>query len=173
MLADYPESLPDAIKVAEFTQASMPDGLPDRPKPLDREGMRVLCKMVISELMEGASTVTEDPVGFVKECLNTDLPQGSKKFGELDLVDTIAEQADFVVDACYYMYNWLARYGINAAPVMEAVHKANMDKRFPDGKFHRRPEDNKIIKPDGWKEPDLRPIIQHQIDNGSWVHPDI
>lgn len=42
---------------------------------------------------------------------------------------------------------------------LRIVHGANMNKRNKDGKFIRNKE-GKIIKPEGWKEPDLSVVLQ-------------
>ena len=45
-----------------------------------------------------------------------------------------------------------------------------MDKRDPKtGKFIHREFDGKIIKPIGWKSPDITGEILKQLEYGSWV----
>lgn len=77
----------------------------------------------------------------------------------LEVRNIITAQADALADIVYYIYDTGFRYaGYNVSDIVKEVHKANMNKRFPDGTFHRR-EDGKIIKPTGWMEPDLYKIL--------------
>lgn len=46
------------------------------------------------------------------------------------------------------------------APAVEAVLKANDDKRFPDGTYHHD-ANGKIVKPEGWQRPDISPFVDH------------
>jgi hypothetical protein len=157
-----------ASHVAEFTYETM-DGVPAKPEPFDLKQMRFLCRMVMSELMEGVATLTDDPVAFLRECLDTDLPspRHSQMSGKFEL---LKEHMDMGVDIIYYVCNIFARNGMNLDPIFEEVHKANMNKRHPDGKFHRRKSDGKIEKPPGFKEPELDHIVKRQLEQGSWVH---
>ena len=70
----------------------------------------------------------------------------------------VYEQADAMIDLIYFALGSLVEMGIEPEKIFEAVHKANMEKLWPDGKPRRDP-DGKIIKPAGWKEPDLRGIV--------------
>ena len=52
--------------------------------------------------------------------------------------------------------------------IFSLVHAANMAKRDPEtGKFLKR-EDGKIIKPKGWKAPDVEGEVVRQDVEGSW-----
>ena len=51
--------------------------------------------------------------------------------------------------------------------IFDVVHAANMAKRDPTtGKFIRREDDGKIIKPAGWQPPDVTAEIKRQISVG-------
>lgn len=85
-----------------------------------------------------------------------------------DEATVISEQADAFVDVYYYMLNAAAKKGINVSKIFDIVHGANMAKRDPTtGKFLKR-DDGKIIKPAGWKAPDIKSEIQRQLTDGSW-----
>ena len=71
-----------------------------------------------------------------------------------------AEQADALVDICYYALNAASKLGMDLDPVFSEVHAANMRKQI-DGKF-KRDYSGKVIKPDGWKPPDVLKEIQRQ-----------
>jgi len=83
--------------------------------------------------------------------------------------DLIAAQNDALVDSWYYSLNMAAKHGVNLSSIFDIVHAANMAKRDPvTGKFKHRESDGKIIKPKGWKSPDVEGEITRQITQGSW-----
>lgn len=71
---------------------------------------------------------------------------------ELREATTVADQVDAYIDAIYFGVGGLVDIGVDAGPIWEIVHRANMAKVQPDGTVKRR-EDGKIIKPDGWQDP--------------------
>merc|ERR1719168_400256 len=84
------------------------------------------------------------------------------------LHELIAEQGDAFVDIWYYSLNAMAKKGVNLSKIFELVHNANMAKRDPEtGKFLKR-DDGKIIKPKGWRAPNVSEEIKRQADFGSW-----
>ena len=153
--------------VKEFTEQSLGITLPTKPSKMSKEEVRFIVRMVLSEMLELCATITpnvESAFEFFKECYwSVDRP---KEFNPDSKSDTeiMAEQYDSFVDAWYYMLNTAVKKGVNLDFIFRVVHEANMAKRFPDGTFHRRPEDGKIIKPEGWKEPDIVGEIKKQLD---------
>ena len=80
----------------------------------------------------------------------------------------IGEQADAFVDMWYYSLNAMAKKGVNLSRIFDLVHEANMAKRDPQsGKFLKR-ADGKIIKPKGWRAPNVGQEILSQMKNGAW-----
>lgn len=155
-------------KVKEFTEQSKGNPLPNYPSLMNKDEVKFIIKMVISEMTEMAQTVCDSPqeaLEFVRDCVGTDTNMSYKK--PTDEMHLIAEQADSAVDAEYYLKNAFAKKGVNLDRIFTIVHKANMDKKFPDGTFHRR-EDSKVIKPDNWKEPDITSEIEYQKQHGAW-----
>ncbi len=153
-------------KVLEFTRATGFE-CPDKPRSMGINSVKFLIRMVSSELVELAQTVTDnyaEAVDMVQTSADCDL---NKDYAKPVGAQLIADQADALVDIQYYMYNAAVKHGLNLDSVFDLVHSANMAKRFPDGEFHRR-DDGKIIKPDGWVEPDVRSEIGRQIIYGSW-----
>lgn len=75
---------------------------------------------------------------------------------------------DAVADIMYYLLDFCTKQGYNIDRIMDLVHGANMNKRQPDGKFHKR-EDGKVVKPKDWKEADLKTEVEKQIKDGSWT----
>jgi predicted HAD superfamily Cof-like phosphohydrolase len=152
--------------VKEFTEQSLGVKLPIKPSKMTKEEVRFIVRMVISEMMELCTTVSptvKDALDLFDDCIKTtDKP---KPFHPETKTDTeiMAEQYDSFVDAWYYMLNTAVKKGANLDRIFQVVHGANMAKKFPDGTFHRR-EDGKVIKPEGWKEPDVVGEIQKQLE---------
>nr|DAE84707.1 MAG TPA: hypothetical protein [Caudoviricetes sp.] len=80
--------------------------------------------------------------------------------------DTIHMDMDAMVDLLYFVVGTTVEMGIDPSVIFDIVHNANMTKLFPDGKPHYN-ELNKVIKPEGWREPDsdIKDYIDHLIDN--------
>lgn len=72
-----------------------------------------------------------------------------------DLDDTIVEIADGLADTIYVCIGAALEFGIPLAEVWRRVQEANMAKVDPKTRKVRKREDGKILKPDGWKEPDV------------------
>lgn len=149
--------------VKEFTNCCGFD-TPDKPNVMNKDEVYFLIKMMIDELLEFAATVSE-PVE-AKEMFSKILNESkdvAKSEGPKEKI--IADQVDALVDSYYYSLNACAKKGVNFSKVFNLVHFANMAKRDPEtGKFLRR-EDGKIIKPVGWKEPDIHGEIVKQMKN--------
>jgi len=161
----------NAIAVREFTEG-VRGNQPDRPSlPLSRDKVEFIVSMVCSEMVELLQTVMnpdENPISVIKTLCDKDYNKNYVKPASDNTVSIIAEQADAMVDAMYYMYDTATRMGVNLDKVFNVVQEANMAKRGPNGKFIIRPSDNKIIKPDDWREPNIREEIERQIKDGGW-----
>ena len=118
----------------------------------------VACK---DNLPNKPTRISEERIAFIRKMVNDEM-------GELEKSKTIAEQADALVDAIYYICDFAATHGINLDPLFEIVHDANMQK-IVNGKVIRR-EDGKILKPEGWQDPGpkLEAEIKNQIENGAF-----
>lgn len=151
--------------VKEFTEESMECKLPNKPQLMNKDEVKFIVRMVLSEMLELCATVTPD-----NQQANQLFEECAKQVDHLRVrepicrteSEVIAEQYDAFVDAWYYMLNTSAKKGVDLDGIFRVVHEANMAKRFPDGVFHRR-EDGKVLKPDGWKEPDIVGEINRQI----------
>ena len=73
----------------------------------------------------------------------------------------ILDVADAICDIMYIAIGTAQEYGLSDRLVMlfDEVHSSNMSKLGPDGKALFR-EDGKILKPESYREPKLRPIIE-------------
>jgi predicted HAD superfamily Cof-like phosphohydrolase len=157
----------EAERVKDFTLGAGRD-VPNRPRQMTRDEVLFLVGMKLSEIVELVQTVTDttdEAVELVRNRVTVDLKRNYKK--PEDVIQIMADQADAVVDCNYYGYDAFAKCGINLSKVFDVVHQANMNKRFSDGTFHKR-DDGKIIKPEGWVEPNIYEEIQRQMNNGSW-----
>ena len=68
-----------------------------------------------------------------------------------DMVKT----ADGIVDSIYVLVGMALEFGVPLAAVHFVVQRANMAKVDPATGFVRKREDGKILKPEGWQEPDV------------------
>jgi len=80
---------------------------------------------------------------------------------ELAEAKNLLDVADAICDILYITYGTAHEYGLADRLVMlfDEVHRSNMSKMGPDGKPLFR-EDGKIMKPETYSEPKLRPIIE-------------
>lgn len=149
--------------VKEFTEGSSGKKCPSTPSKMSYDEVKFIVKMVLSEITELCQTVTEshnDALGMMVDCLGVD---PSKQPNNKNDIEIIADQADAMVDAWYYMLNAAAKKGIDLSAVFDVVHQANMAKRDPiTGKFKRR-EDGKVLKPPGWKPANITREIERQM----------
>lgn len=86
-----------------------------------------------------------------------------------DAIDAgdLVEQVDALLDICYFAVGELVCLG---APINEAwdeVQRSNMAKRNPDGTVSKHPVTGKVIKPKGWKAPDLAKVLR----SAGWRKP--
>lgn len=157
----------DSELVRQFTQESMNVELPNKPILMTNDEVKFIIKMVIDEMLELYATIEEPneaKEGMIKMITDAkNVPKETCEGAEL-----IGKQVDAMVDSYYYTLNCTAKMGVDFSKVFQLVHKANMDKRdTKTGKFLRR-EDGKIIKPEGWKEPDITSEIERQTLSGTF-----
>mmetsp|Transcript_12471 Transcript_12471/g.24761 ORF Transcript_12471/g.24761 Transcript_12471/m.24761 type:complete len:193 (+) Transcript_12471:24-602(+) len=164
----------DSLHVRDFTLgAGQPS--PSVPQVMTPTQVDFITKMILDEVMElmathyDPATAKEKMKGMIDA--SKDIPK--EEYGHLPDERTrelhqAAAQADALVDVYYYMQNAACKSGLNLSSVFSMVHAANMAKRDPaTGQFLKR-EDGKIIKPQGWKAPDVEGEIVRQDREGSW-----
>jgi predicted HAD superfamily Cof-like phosphohydrolase len=155
----------NADQVLEFTKAAGRQ-CSDTPEALSSEEVKFIIRMVMSEMCELATTVTQNSDerdALLNECLeNRD--RCNKFYTEPPAKHVlIADQYDAMVDAWYYCLDISSKHGVNLSKIFDVVHAANMAKMDPEtGKFKLR-EDGKILKPPGWSPPDVEGEILNQI----------
>lgn len=80
---------------------------------------------------------------------------------ELLEAKNILDVSDAIIDILYITYGTAHEYGISDRLILlfDEVHKSNMTKVGSDGKALFR-KDGKILKPETYIEPNLRPILE-------------
>jgi predicted HAD superfamily Cof-like phosphohydrolase len=122
----------------------------------------------MSELDELACTVSDneqDKDKLMEEALITRDKCSRFYDNQFEVVkdDQIADQYDALVDIWYYSLNISAKHGANLSKIFDRVHEANLKKRDPKtGEYIRRESDGKVMKPVGWKSPDITEEISKQ-----------
>lgn len=156
-----------AIRVRDFTEQSKGVRVPNKPRPMTRDEVMFVVKMICEETRELLETVSDDPLRDLIDCAHASKPpqKSQGKEGNVDVL--IEEQVDAFVDIMYFCHNAAAKAGMDCDQVFDVVHEANMAKRFPDGTFHCD-KDGKIVKPEGWKPGDVGKIVRGWIETGTW-----
>merc|ERR1719461_1888245 len=156
-----------AQAVRNFTRACA-QPTPNRPELMNVNEVDFLTKMLLDEVLELQATVR--PPAQAKQVMNQMLMQAKdcQQIITNDKNQLMGEQADAMVDMWYYSLNAAAKKGMNLSKVFNLVHSANMAKINPaTGKCLKR-ADGKIIKPNGWKAPDITQEMMRQTQLGSF-----
>lgn len=74
----------------------------------------------------------------------------------------LPEIAKECIDVLVVTIGTMVAYGIDPRPLWDAVHNSNMDK-FRDGVI--KDAGGKILKPPGWKKPDMATLIKEQTND--------
>ena len=84
-----------------------------------------------------------------------------EEVGELREAKNTIEVADALIDILYITCGTIHEYGLGDRAVMlfDEVHRSNMSKFDTEGKAIFR-ADGKVMKPETYSEPNLRPIIE-------------
>lgn len=86
----------------------------------------------------------------------------AEELKELDCATTPEEHLDALIDLIYVTIGAGIALGHDMQGAWDEIHSTNMAKLGPDGKPIIR-EDGKVIKPEGWKGPQLTPFIGHRL----------
>ncbi len=76
--------------------------------------------------------------------------------------DDIIELADGICDSIVVLLETAIIYGIDIRPIWDEVHRTNMAKK--GGKLRG---DGRLMKPEGWKPPDIKRLIKKQKINNN------
>lgn len=160
----------DAELVMQFTKESGCH-VCEKPELMSNEETMFLIKMMLDEIMELGATVgssndvKNSMINMIKESKDIDIDYKNIPKNQL-----IGLQADALVDSYYYSLNASCKKGVNISKIFSLVHQANMNKKDKvSGKFLKR-SDGKIIKPQGWEEPDITAEIDKQNKEGGFTN---
>ncbi len=129
------------LQVAEFNR--LIGNLPQGPKS-DKSGL--YAKLFAEEVKE-----TCDALALLDAAQD-----------DAQLLEAVTDLADGLVDVTYIAAGWLHIMGLDARSLFAEVHRSNMAKIHPDGTAHLR-EDGKVLKPEGWTPPNLKPLVARQL----------
>ena len=73
----------------------------------------------------------------------------------------LVEIADALADLLYVVYGAGVTYGIDLEPIFTEIHRSNMSKGDPE--VVRRP-DGKILKGDNYSPPNVRDLVEAQME---------
>lgn len=106
---------------------------------------------------------------LIREEIGRELELAITAYKHLRNPAALADVLDAIVDG-HYVLNQLANtFGLPVDAAHDLVHSSNMAKRQPDGTIHKR-ADGKVLKPEGWKPPDLLKLVEETIDQArNWV----
>lgn len=82
---------------------------------------------------------------------------------DTEILAAVDELVDGLLDTIVIAAGWIHVMGLDARPLWAEVHRSNMGKIDPETGTVRRREDGKILKPEGWKPPNLKPILARQL----------
>lgn len=71
----------------------------------------------------------------------------------------IVETADGIIDTVKVLLEYGESIGIDTEAVWNEIHRSNMAKVDPETGAVVRRDDGKILKPEGWKKPDVRKVL--------------
>lgn len=80
----------------------------------------------------------------------------------LATIELLSRLGDDVIDTFYVLMGFANTLGLPVAKIWQEVQASNMAKRDKDGKVIKRP-DGKILKPEGWKPPNIEGIVRKEI----------
>lgn len=93
------------------------------------------------------------------------------EYSEAENEHDLVEVADALADIIYIALGTAVSYGIPLDNVFEEVHRSNMAK-LVDGKPLKR-EDGKVIKPAGWKPPDVEGVLKKSHEENTLLNQQI
>lgn len=85
------------------------------------------------------------------------IKEESRELRDAITINDLPKIADGVADLIYVALGAACEYGIDMAPIWNEVQRTNMLK---EGGATRA--DGKILKPDGWKEPEIHRLVSEQ-----------
>jgi predicted HAD superfamily Cof-like phosphohydrolase len=153
-------------KVKTFSKAAVEakgGAIPLNPTVMTKAETEFITKMVMDEMMELLCTTHTfiERVAFM-----ADLADNINYLTTGDRVDLrlIAEQADTLVDASYYIMDTAARKNIPFDECFSEVARANLSKLDSDGKPFAISDEGKVLKPADFMAPDIESVIAKHLN---------
>jgi predicted HAD superfamily Cof-like phosphohydrolase len=102
-------------------------------------------------------TVDENPQSLLyKELIREEI----KEFWEADAANDDTERLDACFDMIWVIIGYARSRGWDFNAAWDEGAKSNLSKIDPTTGLVRRREDGKILKPDGWKEPNFEQFVK-------------
>lgn len=102
-------------------------------------------------------TVDENPQSLLyKELIREEI----KEFWEADSANDDTERLDACFDMIWVIIGYARSRGWDINAAWDEGAKSNLSKIDPTTGLVRRREDGKILKPDGWKEPNFSQFVK-------------
>lgn len=120
-------------------------------------------------------SIFDDQAIFMQSCGQTvasfNFPQSSmylklikEEYEELLSAKTESDAADAIIDILVVVTGYGLSRGWPMQELWDEVMKTNFAKIDPDTKMVRKREDGKILKPEGWKAPDIDGVLRASRD---------
>jgi predicted HAD superfamily Cof-like phosphohydrolase len=122
------------------------------PAMLDLEAFHTACEVPV---LDTPQIPDDDRYILRLKLLSEEFIELVEGFEKRDL-DNIAQE---LTDLIYVAIGTALEFGIPIHHVWEAIHAANMAKVDPQTGKVRRREDGKILKPEGWQQPDIKKAL--------------
>jgi len=103
------------------------------------------------------NSIPELPSTEQRELRGKLLTEEFREYIDAEADNDLVEIADALADIIYIACGTANVYGIPLKKVFDEVHRSNM-RKLQDGKPLYR-EDGKVMKPEGWKPPNIKRII--------------
>jgi len=141
-------------QVREFHEAAGQPVLM-RPQAPPEHRARLRMKLITEEYFEMLAAMLNIEHGVGEE-LTQAKQEIEAVISEAEVAVDVVELADALGDLDYVIEGTRLECGIDGAPVAAEIHRANMDKFGPGSK---RREDGKVLKPPGWRPPDIGRVL--------------
>jgi predicted HAD superfamily Cof-like phosphohydrolase len=138
-------------QVTAFHKAMGQPILP-RPQVPSDDRVRLRLKLIAEEFFELLDACGVHPIGHDEETPYESINCAINYIG-VDLVKV----ADALADLDYVIEGTRLEFGINGAPIADAVHASNMKKTTGE-----RRDDGKVLKPKDWTPPDIAGELRKQ-----------
>lgn len=140
----------------------------DNPQCLTDEEYKFRCKAMMEELIEYCQEVFEADKNKFKRIYDLFSKLIDESPIRFDVGDTLGDQFDALIDLSIFTMGTAVEHRFPFEEGFNAVMDANMKKRlFKEGDPDKRGFKKDLVKPQGWKAPNLDRILdKHGVDRG-------